>query len=303
VTPRAHREGARGWSSASTPGPVREFHATLPGYRPTPLVGLPHRSARAGVAQVWVKDEADRFGLPAFKILGASWAVDRVLSARAGHGEPAGSFDLLRRRTAGSAVTLVTATDGNHGRAVARMARLLDVRARIAVPAGVGAATVDAIAAEGAEVVRTDLVSRGAGQHRGHRRQPGPLRRRGRVLMIPGRPGREVVALAATCSSVSTVPAPTPPGPAERATRGTTAMGRAPARGNDRSTALRRQLADQPVQRVGVIATSGPAGRLARYGGYFAASVSSARSRSGPASCVAACPSIRIHHSAAQSAS
>ena len=138
--------------------PAREFHATLPGYRPTPLVDLPALAAELGVARVWVKDEADRFGLPAFKILGASWAVDRALSARAGHVAPAGSLDELRRRAAGSAVTLVTATDGNHGRALARMARLLGIRARIHVPAGLGAAAVDAIAGEGAEVVRTDLA-------------------------------------------------------------------------------------------------------------------------------------------------
>ena len=156
--PRAHQVGGRRWSSASAPGPVREFHATLPGYRPTPLVDLPALAAELGVARVWVKDEADRFGLPAFKILGASWAVDRALSARAGHVAPAGSLDELRRRAARSAVTLVTATDGNHGRALARMARLLDIRARIFVPAGLGAAAVDAIAAEGAEVVRTDLA-------------------------------------------------------------------------------------------------------------------------------------------------
>jgi diaminopropionate ammonia-lyase len=138
--------------------PAREFHATLPGYRPTPLVDLPRLAEELGVAQVWVKHEADRFGLPAFKILGASWAVNRALSARAGHAGPAASLDELRRRVAGSAVTLVTATDGNHGRALARMARLLDIRARIHVPDGLGPAVVDAIAAEGAEVVRTSSV-------------------------------------------------------------------------------------------------------------------------------------------------
>ena len=155
---RAHRAGARQWSGVSAPGPVRDFHATLPGYRPTPLVALPGLAAELGVARVWVKDEADRFGLPAFKILGASWAVDRALSVRAGYADPARSLEELRRRVAGSAVTLVTATDGNHGRALARMARLLDVRARIHVPGGLGPAAVDAIAAEGAEVVRTGLV-------------------------------------------------------------------------------------------------------------------------------------------------
>jgi diaminopropionate ammonia-lyase len=137
---------------------ARAFHATLPGYRPTPLVGLPGLAASLGVAQMWVKDEADRLGLPAFKILGASWAVNRALAARAGHLAPAGSLDELRRRMAGSAVTLVTATEGNHGRAVARMARLVGVRARVYLPDRVGSAAVGAIADEGADVVRTSLV-------------------------------------------------------------------------------------------------------------------------------------------------
>jgi diaminopropionate ammonia-lyase len=147
-----------GAARASVPGVARAFHATLPSYRPTPLVGLPGLAASLGVAQMWVKDEADRLGLPAFKILGASWAVNRALSARAGHLAPAGSLDELRRRTAGSAVALVTATDGNHGRAVARMARLVGLRARVYLPDGVGSGAVDAIADEGAEVVRTSLV-------------------------------------------------------------------------------------------------------------------------------------------------
>jgi diaminopropionate ammonia-lyase len=157
---RAHQAGVRRWAgaSASTPGLVREFHATMPGYRPTPLVDVPGLAVELGVAQVWVKDEADRFGLPAFKILGASWAVNRALSARAGYVEPARSLHELRRRVAGSGFTLVTATDGNHGRALARMARLLDVGARISVPAGLGSAAIDAITAERAEVAHTGLV-------------------------------------------------------------------------------------------------------------------------------------------------
>jgi len=52
----------------------------------------------------------------------------------------------------------VTATDGNHGRAVARMARLVGARACVYLPDGVGSSAVDAIADEGAEVVRTSLV-------------------------------------------------------------------------------------------------------------------------------------------------
>ena len=53
-------------------------------------------------------------------------------------------------------VTLVTATDGNHGRAVAHMARLLGIRAHILVPEGSAAARIEAIRGEGAklEIVR-----------------------------------------------------------------------------------------------------------------------------------------------------
>ena len=65
-----------------------------------------------------------------------SWAVPQVLS----------------RRPAADALTLVTATDGNHGRAVARMAWLFGQRAHVFVPVGVHPTAVAAIAAEGAQV-------------------------------------------------------------------------------------------------------------------------------------------------------
>jgi diaminopropionate ammonia-lyase len=47
-------------------------------------------------------------------------------------------------------VTLTTATDGNHGRAVALMARRLGIPARIFVPAGTSESRIDAILGEGA---------------------------------------------------------------------------------------------------------------------------------------------------------
>ena len=127
----------------------------MPGYRPTPLVELPELASELGVAAVLVKNEANRLGLPAFKILGASWAVNRALSQRSGFDTPATSLMELRERAA--PVTLVTATDGNHGCAVARMAALLGLAARIYVPAGMAQETVAAISGEGAEVVQTDL--------------------------------------------------------------------------------------------------------------------------------------------------
>ena len=65
-----------------------------------------------------VKDESSRLGLPSFKVLGASWAIHRAP---------------LQERLEMS--TLACATDGNHGRAVARMARLLGLEATVLVPA------------------------------------------------------------------------------------------------------------------------------------------------------------------------
>jgi diaminopropionate ammonia-lyase len=128
----------------------------MPGYRPTPLVELPDLAAELGVGTVLVKDESNRLGLPAFKILGASWGVNCALSQRSGFDAPATSLIELRERSA--PVTLVTATDGNHGRAVARMAALLGLAARIYVPAGTAEQTVEAIISEGAKVVPTDLL-------------------------------------------------------------------------------------------------------------------------------------------------
>jgi diaminopropionate ammonia-lyase len=149
--------GARNWTSAPAAGKkAKDFHASMPGYRTTPLVELPELATELGVGAVLLKDESDRLGLPAFKILGASWAVNCALSQRSGFGAPAKSLIELRERS--EPVTLVTATDGNHGRALARMAALLGLAARIYVPAGTAEEIVEAITSEGAKVVQTDLI-------------------------------------------------------------------------------------------------------------------------------------------------
>ena len=140
----------------SRPGSrVHAFHQRLAGYEPTPLREAPELAARCGVGCVLVKDESSRLGLPAFKILGASWATYRVLCDRLG-GEPEWTtLDDLAAVVADrlGPLRLVAATDGNHGRAVARMAGLLGLAATIVVPEGTAAARIDSIVSEGAEVV------------------------------------------------------------------------------------------------------------------------------------------------------
>jgi diaminopropionate ammonia-lyase len=111
--------------------PALEFHRSLPGYAPTPLVDAPAAAQALGVERLLVKDESSRLGLPSFKILGASWAAHRALAGQ---------------------TTLTCATDGNHGRAVARVARLLGLGAIVFVPADMVPARRAAIADEGADV-------------------------------------------------------------------------------------------------------------------------------------------------------
>jgi diaminopropionate ammonia-lyase len=144
------------------------FHRSMPGYAPSAAVDAPAAAELLGLARLVVKLETERFGLPSFKVLGASWAICRALSMRAGV-PPAATFEDLRGlipRLDG--LTLVTATDGNHGRAVARVARLLGLDALILIPEGTAAARIEAIAGEGATVdivagSYDDAVERSAG--------------------------------------------------------------------------------------------------------------------------------------------
>jgi diaminopropionate ammonia-lyase len=141
------RPAARQWRVRAPRTAAPAFHAELPGYRPTELTELPALADELGVGRVFVKDESSRMGLGAFKVLGASWAIARLLceDGRVTLGE-------VRRAAAGHPVELVTATDGNHGRAVAWMARQLGLEARVFVPRVVPERARAAIAAEGATV-------------------------------------------------------------------------------------------------------------------------------------------------------
>ncbi len=117
---------------------VRAFHRTLPGYLPTPLHDLTGLARTLGLGRVLVKDEGHRFGLKAFKGLGASWAIHQ-----------------LRRQGAGRR-TVASATEGNHGRAVAWTARQLGLGAVIFLTCRASPHRVNAIRDEGAEVVLVD---------------------------------------------------------------------------------------------------------------------------------------------------
>jgi diaminopropionate ammonia-lyase len=136
---------------------VLPFHRKLPRYAPTPLVSAPRIAAKLGVERVWVKDESSRLGLPAYKILGASWATYRALEQRFGEFAPWETIEELARQLYPHRRTeLVTASEGNHGRAVARMARWLGLSANILLPASAAKARVERIRDERARVTMID---------------------------------------------------------------------------------------------------------------------------------------------------
>lgn len=118
---------------------IRQFHTTLPGYARTPLIRRPALARRIGVAEVYVKYEGPRFGLGAFKGLGASWAIHRLMA-----------------RARGQHPTVSTASAGNHGRAVAWAARLHGLPCVIFLPSSAAPERVRNIEAEGARVITVD---------------------------------------------------------------------------------------------------------------------------------------------------
>jgi diaminopropionate ammonia-lyase len=147
-----------GASMAPPPRAPLGLHRRLPGYAVTPLTDAPTLARANGVGRVWVKDESSRLGLPSFKLLGASWAAYRAVAERLGRDpEPWASLDELRETLVPlRPLTLAAATDGNHGRAVARMAALLGFDADVYVPKGTAAARIAAIEGEGARVTVVD---------------------------------------------------------------------------------------------------------------------------------------------------
>ncbi|TFG18636.1 MAG: diaminopropionate ammonia-lyase [Promethearchaeota archaeon] len=132
-----------------------EFHKSLPNYKPSPLHSAKNLAKTLGCNNLYIKDESRRLGLPAFKILGASYATIRVLQHNFGV-KYSGIENFKKDLAEIDNIRLITATDGNHGRAVAHIANLLGLKATIYVPKHTKQARIDAIKSEGAELVIVD---------------------------------------------------------------------------------------------------------------------------------------------------
>ena len=109
-------------------GEASRVHESLAEFTPTPLVSLPKLAKQLGVGQVLVKDESHRFGLNAFKALGSTYAVYHVIKKHLEVSSrvcPVPDQFYREMKLPRGTFTFCTATDGNHGRAVAHMAALL----------------------------------------------------------------------------------------------------------------------------------------------------------------------------------
>ena len=136
---------------------ILRLHKSLPEYKPTPLVELPALAKRLKLNKILVKDESHRFGLKAFKALGATYAIYRFIKERkirAGKKHiSADEFYTASDILKPNEYTFCTATDGNHGRGVAWTANKLSQKAVIYMPSNTVPARAENIKKENAEVV------------------------------------------------------------------------------------------------------------------------------------------------------
>ncbi|MGB3177700.1 MAG: diaminopropionate ammonia-lyase [Albidovulum sp.] len=130
------------------------------GYAPTPLVSLAALASRIGVAGISYKDEGPRFGLGSFKALGGSYAAQRVLQREVARvtGKDVSLEDIRtgKYRTECAVITLVSATDGNHGRSLAWGCQRFGAPCRIYIHAEVSEGRAQAMRDLGAGVIRID---------------------------------------------------------------------------------------------------------------------------------------------------
>jgi diaminopropionate ammonia-lyase len=139
--PALHRPAStRGLFTASEYRDMREFFASRPDLVATPTRRLDTLGSTLNIGALDAKVESQRFGLNAFKLLGARYALEQLVA------------DGVIRP--GSVV--VCASEGNHGRAVAHAARAAGCTARVYAAHDIAASRAHAIAGEGAEVIRVD---------------------------------------------------------------------------------------------------------------------------------------------------
>lgn len=129
-------------------------------YAATPLISLEELSKSLGINSVSYKQEAPRFGLGSFKALGGSYAglrvIQRVLSKKLGKDISTSDIRKGIYSNEVAQITLISATDGNHGKSLSWGAQMFGAQCRIYIHRDVSEGRAQAIRDYGAVVVRVD---------------------------------------------------------------------------------------------------------------------------------------------------
>ena len=158
--PFVYNEGCASFSEKDVFNALR-FHRSIPAYRETPLVSLQCAARQYRVGSVLVKDESSRFGLKAFKGLGGSYSMFRILCEKLSLDPFTADYAAFqeegtRARCAG--LVFATTTDGNHGKGVSWAAKLFGCKAYVFMPRGTVEARRRAVEEAGSAVARiTDM--------------------------------------------------------------------------------------------------------------------------------------------------
>jgi len=124
------------------------------------LVSLGKLAEKMGVKSIYLKDESFRFGLNAFKVLGAGYAIANEIGKRIGKDIAELSAESILSKDTKEKIgdiTFVTATDGNHGRGVAWTANQLGQKSVVYMPKGSALERLENIRKEGATADIMDM--------------------------------------------------------------------------------------------------------------------------------------------------
>lgn len=129
-------------------------------YVQTPLKQLNALADALRIQTIYYKDEGPRFGLGSFKALGGAYAAARVLQREIQRivDHPVSLSDIREGSYASHAadITLVSATDGNHGRSLSWGCQRFGAPCRIYIHRDVSENRADAMRQLGADVIRIE---------------------------------------------------------------------------------------------------------------------------------------------------
>ena len=139
---------------------ARNVISSWEGYETTTMRTLGGLAKENHVDRIYYKDEGTRFGLGSFKALGGAYAVLRLLAREipefTGQHPSDAEIGSGKCTDAAGNITVVTATDGNHGRSVAWAAQMFGCQCVIYIHAEVSLGRERAMESFGARVVRID---------------------------------------------------------------------------------------------------------------------------------------------------